>query len=156
MATHDPAIEAAVALLAANGYKVSKTRARVARNEPESGTVAAIPCAHCGTPASRVARIGGGKGMRAARYTHEVGVCEPCYRFGPRLRAIPRVPVDPMRYVRLYRVWRRAHHRYARRYAAQADDRDQRLTRQADRLADNIKEAMQKIGTKPNEEGMAA
>jgi hypothetical protein len=38
MATHDPAIDAAVALLAQNGYKVTRSRPRVARNEPQHGT----------------------------------------------------------------------------------------------------------------------
>ena len=38
MATHDPAIDAAVALLAANGYKVTRSRPNVARNVAQDGT----------------------------------------------------------------------------------------------------------------------
>jgi hypothetical protein len=153
MATHDPAIEAAVALLAQNGYKVSKTRARVARNAAQPDTLAAIPCAHCGTPASRVVRIGGGKGRRKAAYLREVGVCEACYRFGPNNKRTPLVSRDPARYARLYGMWRKAHHRFARR---KATVEDYHLVRQADTLADHIKRAMQDIGNRPNEEGLAA
>lgn len=151
MATHDPAIDAAIALLAQSGYKVTRSRPRAA----QPSTPAAMPCAHCGTPASRLARIGGGKGMRRAAYLREVGVCEACYRFGPRNKYTPRVSADPARYARLYAIWRHAHHRYARRYA-DADLKYGSLTREADRLTDKIKKAMQSIGTVPNTEGMAA
>jgi hypothetical protein len=93
--------------------------------------------------------------MRKAAYLREVGVCEACYRFGPRNKCTPRVSADPERYARLYAIWRRAHRRFARRYAEAGNGRTINVG-QAERLAGRILHAMSGIGTKPNEEGMAA
>jgi len=147
----DPAFEAEiVAYLNATGaYKVTRSRPRVTRDQANAGP--ALSCAHCGQAASRATRIGR---QKPKGHTVEVGVCEPCYRFGPRNRMTPRVSADPERYARLYRVWRRAHHRYARRYAALGSH--DMLTRTASMTVFGILVAMDRVGTKPNTEGVAA
>lgn len=146
----DPAFEAEViAYLQATGaYKVTRTRPGVARNPVDA---APLPCAHCGEAASRVTRIGR---QKPRGRTVEVGVCDGCYRFGPRNRMTPRVSGDPERYRRLYRVWRRAHHRYARRYGALGSH--DMLARAANMTAFGLLSAMDRLGTMPNTEGVPA
>lgn len=75
MATHDPAIDAAVALLAANGYKVSRTRtprAGMARNAAQGSTL---------TP---VRKTGKTHGHCAAHYRVD-GYAQPVCVLGPRM-----------------------------------------------------------------------
>jgi hypothetical protein len=133
-------IEDMIAAVKAAGYSVTRRKAATRQGHKPTS------CIHCGSAEGlHVAILDGGKGRRTAAYRRMVGVCHPCYRFGPMMRGVPMVPEDQVRYARLYSVWRKAHHRYARRYAARHPQ-----TRQADNLAENIKKAMQGIRNVPN------
>lgn len=115
-----------IAMLKAQGYRVSKPKAAAA-DEPISAG-----CVHCGGPIRHRTALRAGK---TKRQRVPVGLCDPCYRFGPRMTTIPIRPSDPARHERLMRVWRRAHNRFARR--RRVNERDP-LTYSAERLAGRL------------------
>jgi hypothetical protein len=124
-----------IAALEAAGYKVTKARAKAVRYS-EAG-VDIRRCVHCGSAATRTTMAG----ARKPKDRREVGICEDCYRFGAGLHQVPNVPADPIRAARLLRVWRRAHHRYARRYAVLSSGW---FTGEAERFAGRILIAIQR------------
>lgn len=142
IATYDPTlpeldIASMIAAVTAAGYKVSKPRPRKAvyNSLMPDGLPTPDTCVHCGDPAMRATNVG----ARKPRDRYAVGICEPCYRFGPLRSGLAMVPADPARAHRLYRVWRRAHNRWTRRYRVTASGY---LTNSAARLADALKVAM--------------
>jgi hypothetical protein len=128
--------EEMIAALAAAGYKV--TKARATRRSVTTGDNLAGPCVHDGTRGWHSVRLG-----RKATKTRgaQAFVCDDCYRFGASLHSVPNVPAEPIRAARLFHAWRRAHHRYARRYAVQSSGW---FTGEAERFAGRILIAIQR------------
>jgi hypothetical protein len=118
-----------IAMLKAQGYRVSKPRQTRAYSEVG---VDVRQCVHCYNAAARIVLVGG----KRKADKREVGICDTCYRFGPRMTTIPIRATDPARHDRLMRVWRRAHNRYAARLRQHGQHAWQ--SKQADAFAGRI------------------